>query len=364
MKKEFSKIAILICLFLSLIFVFINKKTEKIQPPKPENKLIQVEQQLEIENAAKQTKPKNPNLTVKSPKHLSYPQIANQIKDWKKEADDLVEIDTYGQTKNGKELYYIRINNSFNKTKKPVVLITACIHGNEPLATGITLNYIGYLLDGYGKNKQITELVDSRDLYFIPVVSPESYPNSRTVGDIDPNRDFPTPKNNEHQSIPAIMALREFYWKIKPAAILSGHTFGRLFMTPYGDNYGKSPHESDFNRIVGKMAEMANYKKIHCAELYAQPIDGTEVDWFYRNGSIAICAEYGTHQNIPSHSEIKDEFMRVRDALNYFVMEAPNTTVKVTDEGIDFSKNTGISRKYSRSRNGELIPIAPYQTQD
>jgi murein tripeptide amidase MpaA len=286
------------------------------------------------------------------------------LKKWKEEAKDLTEIDTYGQTKNGKDLYYIRINNKFSNAKKPVILMTAAIHGNEPLSTSITMAYIGFLLDSYGKSKEITDLMNTRDLYFIPVISPESYPDSRTVGEVDPNRDFPTPKNSEHQSIPIIMALREFYWKIKPSAVISGHTYGRIFMTPYGDNHANTPHEADYNRIVGRMSEIANYKKIHCVDLYTKPIDGSEVDWFYRNGSIAVCAEYGTHQNIPTLDEIKSEFFRVKDAITYFITESPNVVVKVTDEGIDFSKNTGISRKYSRLPNGDLIPAGPYQNPD
>ena len=360
MKKEI----IILCAFSISLFSAYTLKTKQPETKKPEHKIEQVEEILKNTEAAKKIAPEPATVSVKIPPFLTYAQTVSQLKQWQTEASDLLEIDTYGQTKSGKDLYYIRINNRFDKTKKPVVLITAAIHGNEPWSSSITMAYIGNIIDQYAKNKKITEMVNSRDLYFIPIISPESYPFSRTVGNIDPNRDFPTQKNNEHQSIPEIMALREFFFKINPAAVVSGHTYGRIFMTPYGDTHKKSPHEADYNRIVGRMAEMANYKKIHCAELYSKPIDGSEVDWFYRNGAIAICAEYGTHQNKPTFDEIKSEYLRVKDALDHFINEAPNVSVKVADEGVDFSKNTGISRKYARLPNGDLIPVGPYQNPD
>lgn len=360
MKKDFSKFIVISFLTISIFFSYIFK-CKTIAASKSEEKVEKIIEKIE---SVKKNSPESSEISVKLPSHLSYLQTIAQIKKWKEEAPDLTEVGTYGQTKKTVDLYYIRVNNNLDKSPKPVVLITACIHGNEPLASGVTMAYIGNLIDQYGKDKKITDMINTRDLYFIPVVSPDSYPNNRHVDGVDPNRDFPSPKTPEHQSTPTVNALRDFYWKIKPSAVISGHTYGRLFMTPYGDNYKKTPHEADFSRIVGKMASLADYKKIHCAELYNKPIDGSEVDWFYRNGSIAICAEYGTHQHKPTLEEIKKEFNRVKDALDLFVVEAPIVKVTVVDEGIDFSKNTGIARNYLRLPNGDLSPAGPYQNYD
>jgi hypothetical protein len=365
MKKDFSKFIIISFLTISIIFSYILKcKTITVSQSEAEIKKAEIEKVEEIIEKNESVKKISPEISIKLPSHLSYPQTIAQIKKWKEEAPDLTEVGTYGQTKKNVDLYYIRVHNTLDKSPKPVVLITACIHGNEPLASGVTMAYVGNLIDQYGKDKKITDIINTRDLYFIPVVSPDSYTTSRYVDGVDPNRDFPTPKTPEHQSTPTVNALRDFYWKIKPSAVVSGHTYGRLFMTPYGDSYKKTPHEVDFSRIVGKMASLADYKKIHCAELYNKPIDGSEVDWFYRNGSIAICAEYGTHQHKPTLEEIKKEFNRVKDALDLFVVEAPIVKVTVVDEGIDFSKNTGIARNYLRLPNGDLFPAGPYQNYD
>lgn len=357
MKKDLSKLAITILLSISLVAAYSYKSL-----PNPDIKVEPKPEKLE-QNVPKTTpekeKQKTFQITVKTPEFLSYPQTIEQIKKWKDEAKEIVKVEKYGKTKKETDLYYLRINTNENKVK-PVVLLTSCIHGNEPWATGIMMAYVGNLLDQYGKNKEITELVDNRDIYFVPVVSPDSYPNSRNVDGVDPNRDFSSPKNPNHKSTPSVAALIDLYWKIRPSAVVSGHTFGRLFLTPFGDSYEKSEHEKDYARIVGRMTEMTGYKRIHASELYSRPISGTEVDWFYRNGSIPIVIEFGTHQHKPRFEEILSEYKRTKDAITYFITEAPNIVVTVSDEEIDFSKNTGIARSYRKSANGELIPAGQH----
>lgn len=356
MKNDFSKLLLVGILSLALVFTF-NLKIKSYPEPKftpvPEKTAPEPKPELPKE-------PSSPKISNPIPQHLSYPQTVEQLKNWNKEAPDLTEVSTYGQSKKGTDLFYIRINNKLDKKTKPVLLITACIHGNETWSAGITMGYIGNLLKNYTNDPKIKELVNSRDIYFIPVVSPDSYTLQRFVDGVDPNRDFPTPKNKAHQSTTSVAALREFYWKIKPHAVLSGHTYGRLFLIPYGDQYGKNPNQSDYDAIVGKMAKMANYKMIHCSELYKSPIDGTEVDWFYRNGSFAAVIEYGTHQHKPSLKEIKDELQRTQDAITYFIEKTPDIKIITNDDEIDFTQNTGIAKEYHRNSDGTLKSINPH----
>jgi len=354
MQKSMIKITIILLLSIGLV-VSYNFKSIPKTAIEDEPVIKEIKKDLQKE----EQKTKTFNISVKTPEFLTYPQTVEQLKKWQIETKELTSVGIYGKSKKGADLYYIRVNSDEKKTK-PVVLMTSCIHGNEPWAAGITMAYIGNLLDQYGKNKEVTDLVDSRDLYFIPVVSPDSYPFSRNVDGIDPNRDFPSKKFPDHKSSPSVAALTDFYWKIRPSAVISGHTFGKLLLIPYGENNEKSPHEKDYTRIVGRMAEMTGYKKIHCAELYNKPINGTEVDWFYKNGSMTVVIEFGTHQHKPSFDEIISEYKKTKDAISLFIKEAPIVTITVAEEEIDFSKNTGIAHSYRKSANGELIPTSQY----
>ena len=265
-----------------------------------------------------------PKITTQVPGWLNNDQTVSQLKTWHQEAPDLTEVGVYGKSSNGKDVHYIKIEADHgNDEIKPIVLITACIHGNEPLSASTVMGYIGTMLGQYGKDDTVTKLVDSRILYFVPIVSPDSYPRSRRVDGVDPNRNFPTDSNPTKKSVPPVEALKKFFNRIKPHAVISGHTYGRVYLTPWGSKTRACPHNSQFQDIVGTMGKLSQYRVQRACELYGRPIYGTEVDWYYKNGAISIVMEFGTHQRIPSQSDIESEFNRTYKAVLHFIDRAP-----------------------------------------
>lgn len=308
------------------------------------------------------------HISTPIPPYLNYEQTVDQLKKWNQEATDLTEVGTYGKSSSGKDIAYMRIlNKRIYWAEKPRVLITACIHGNEPLASSNMMAVIGTLLDKYGKDQSITELIDSRDIYFIPVVSPDSYPNSRHVNGVDPNRDFPSPKSPNKQSVVPVQSLRDFFLKINPNAVISGHTHGRLCLVPWGDQMVDSPHAADYKRVVGKMADIMGYRYIRACDMYqfygsaraevsshySVPIFGSELDWYYRNngkshnqggkkiihGSMAIVMEMGSHQRIPTRDDIINEFQKTNQGVIHFIKEAPVVEIYWDESGKAVNKD-------------------------
>lgn len=293
-------------------------------------------------------KPTISNITVKTPSHLTYSEIVVQAEKWEQESPELTEVGFYGKTKKNTDICYIRICNKTEKKDRPKVLITGCIHGNEPLSTACVMAYVGNLLDGYGKNKQITELIESRDIFFVPVISPDSYPHSRYVDGVDPNRDFPGPSRPSHKSTPSVQALQNLFLKIKPNSVISGHTFGQVFLIPFGDTKEICENEDDYQYIANKMAKMCNYKIKRICNLYRRPIHGTETDWYYRNGAFSLVIEFGTHQKIPTRKEIESEYQRTWDSMLFFIKESPIVKIKTSnDDYFDYSGNTGVIDRYA-----------------
>lgn len=274
------------------------------------------------------------------PSYLNYKKTVAKMKEWAREAPELSEVFSYGKSSDGEELYCIKLSNKrVGKTaERPRVLITACIHGNEPLAASTVMWYIGAMLDQYGKENEFTALMDSREVYFVPVVSPDSYPNSRFVDGVDPNRNFPTASNPGVKSAPPVAALQELFMSVKPAAVISGHTWGRVYLVPPGDRMENSPRHEDYERVVGKMAKLSGYRWMRACDMYKKngglnnppvktiagvPIYGSEVDWYERHGSFSVVMEFGTHQRVPSDQDIRVEFEHTFRAFLHFLREAP-----------------------------------------
>ena len=284
-----------------------------------------------------------------------------QLNTWNTEAPDLTEIGVVGKSTRGQDIQYIRVTNensdlAFDQSPtvagqwhlqpKPKVMITACIHGNEPHATSTVMAYIGSMLAAYGKDEAITKLIDDREIYFIPVVSPDSYPNSRHVDGVDPNRDF-----TNLRSAP-VKAIQKFFEQHKFHAAWSGHTWGRVFLMPWGDKMEPCPDDAEYKRVMDETAKMCEYRLLRACELYTTsglnnppirygapgwgrwgsntPIYGAELDWYYRHGAFAVVCEYGTHQRIPSDEDTKGEFNRTFKGFLNFVEKAPMVKLKLT----------------------------------
>lgn len=296
-----------------------------------------------------------PNISTTTPSFLEYKDIVSQLKTWNQEAPDLTTVSTYGKTKQNQDLFYIRIFNKIENKKCPKVLITGCIHGNEPWSTAEVMAYAGNLLGEYGKNKEVTDIVNSRDIYIVPVISPDSYPFSRYVDKVDPNRDFPGPNRPTHSSTPSVKAIQDLFEQIKPNAVLAGHTYGRIYLTPYGDKRNLCPNQEDFTRIVGKMAQMSDYKIDRACNLYGKPILGSEVDWYYRNGAFAIVMEIGTHQEKPTKDQIASEFIRTWESVKHFLKEAPLVEIKPNNLMMcSFLTKRDIVGKHLRQQTNDL----------
>lgn len=324
-------IANLIAFDVALIAVLYNKTDEPVQVQKE----VAVKPVEEIKPIVAEIS--SPHLN----RYLNYNQTVAQIKKWSQEAPGLAETGIYGRSTKGTELYYIRIRNKAVKHLCPKVMITACIHGNEPWSASLEMRYISELLSQYSVNENIRKLVDSRDIIFVPVVSPDSYPHSRKVDGVDPNRNFST---DSSKTVAPVRAIQNLHQEFKPLAVMSMHTWGRVYLMPYGDQMVNCPHHDDFVKVASQMAKMSGYRYMRTCDLYKEngglnnppisrrtdeelqawmPIFGTEIDWYYDQGAFPLVMEVGTHQSIPSEANIDGEFKRTWEAFLFFCEESP-----------------------------------------
>jgi hypothetical protein len=294
------KIKIFIILFFGLlIFYFYPTKDIKEEPKTPQS----------------------PNIKNTIFGYQEYDEIIKTFKEWENICPDLIDIDSYGKTSLNSDIYFLKISNEYNPSDK-IVLITSCIHGNEPLSTSTLMCFIANLINDYGKSEEITDLINTRTIYFVPVVSPDSYPYKRHVDGVDPNRNF------SKNSVLPIDNLKKLFLEIKPKSVLSGHTYGRVFLIPWGDNTNKNPNHEDYKKIVSKMCEYSKYKYQRACEMYNKPIFGTEIDWYHRNGAFSIVMEFGNHQKKPSLDESKKEFEMTQEDILFFIKESTEIKIK------------------------------------
>ena len=86
---------------------------------------------------------------------------------------DLVNVFSIGESVLGKDIWCIRITNEKNTKSKSSCLIDGCIHGGEWEAGESCLYLAEYLLINFDSNETITNILNSSEVYIVPLVNPD-----------------------------------------------------------------------------------------------------------------------------------------------------------------------------------------------
>lgn len=105
--------------------------------------------------------------------YYSYDMVVSALQKLHQTYPQLTKLVTVGKSEEGRGIYCMIINNpkTGNELEKPGIYVDGNIHGNEIQAGEVCLYLLDYLLDNYGKNKEITQLVDQKAFYVLPVVN-------------------------------------------------------------------------------------------------------------------------------------------------------------------------------------------------
>ena len=105
---------------------------------------------------------------------------------------DLVKVFSIGKSVLGKDIWCIMITNEKNDTRKSSCLIDGCIHGNEWEGGEACLYLTEYLLINFDVNETITHILNSSEVYIVPLVNPDARQDDYRYNEngIDLNRNF------------------------------------------------------------------------------------------------------------------------------------------------------------------------------
>lgn len=239
-------------------------------------------------------------------KYRKFADVERDLNSMAANFKDLTTLETYGTTKEGRKLYALKVSSNKSGAPRPQIMVTAATHGDELVTVEVLFSLMNELLSGYGKDSRLTKLIDGRDIYFIPVVSPDSFEaRERYVQGQDPNRSFPWPENSANKTVDCIQAIMDFSNSHKLAGSLDFHAYGKLVMFPWGYT-NKAPDSKDevvFSDLVRGMARENQYTagQISTTIYIAK---GSSADYFYwKKNTQAIAVEL-TDEKVPPYSSI------------------------------------------------------------
>jgi carboxypeptidase T len=231
---------------------------------------------------------------------------------------------TIKTTWEGRYLWAMKVSDYpwLEEPEEPDVLYLGCHHGNEKISVEVPMYFLNYLVDNYGVNATVTELVDTREIWIVPMVNPDGHvwdtrKNRRDNGDgtygVDLNRNYDyewgttgtstNPSSNvycgpEPFSEPETQLVRDLALAHEFVAAISYHSYGEMVLYPWGYSFDVQPPDEELLRkIAERMAEYNGY-------VYGQSSDpsigmydasGDTCDWLYGvRDTFAYTIELGT----------------------------------------------------------------------
>jgi hypothetical protein len=135
--------------------------------------------------------------------YYSYDMVVESLQKLHKAFPRLTRLDLVGRSEEGRGIYCMTVNNpeTGEEGDKPGVYVDGNIHGNEIQASEVALYLLNYILAKYGKNDEITRLVDKNVFYVVPVVNVDG--RYHFLEDASPagNRGLRRPHDDDHDGL-------------------------------------------------------------------------------------------------------------------------------------------------------------------
>ena len=213
----------------------------------------------------------------------TYSQYVAKLNYWATTYPNLCTLQNIGNTPNGRALYVLKISdNASTDEDEPEFLYTSSMHGDEITGYPTMLRLIDHLLSGYGSNTEITNIVNTTEIFICPLANPDgSYKtagnnvmNSSTANTatrsnaagIDLNRNYPDAIDGLHpdDAIYQTETLAFMAFEKNRNFVLSANYHGGVEIvnfpwdtsnTPGTSQFSYHPHDNYFKFISKEYAQ-------------------------------------------------------------------------------------------------------------
>ncbi|GAB4282112.1 MAG: hypothetical protein Kow0029_27520 [Candidatus Rifleibacteriota bacterium] len=300
----------------------------------------------------------------KNEKYYTYFTATEQLKNWSEKYSSICHMESIGKSCEGRDIWALKVSDNPEKDEaEPAALIMGLHHSREWPSVEVPMATIKKLLEEYSVDPAIKKLVDSREIWFVPIVNPDGLiysqeksrywrKNRRHNADgsygVDPNRNYGYQWGNVGASNypgsdtyhgtgpfsePETCAIRDLAIREKFQASISFHTYSELILYPFGYGYNiPNPDEKIFVKMASDMSKFNHYTPQNSAELY--PAMGDCDDYLYGDRKMLsftfeLCSTF-----IPSPSQI-DNFNSLNVPAVIYLIDKAGTYGLVTPSGSD-----------------------------
>jgi len=186
----------------------------------------------------------------------------------------IVKLEVIGHSLQGREIIALKVTRNANQLPdgaRPDVFYMATIHAREWISTEVNRRILHHFVDNYGTDPEVTNLVNTRELWFVPVANPDGYEHTFdverlwrknlrdnngdgqiTIGDgVDSNRNYEEKWNYDNEgssavtsaddyrglsaaSEPETVAIQNLLQRLRYRFMVTYHSYGQLLLYMWG----------------------------------------------------------------------------------------------------------------------------------
>ena len=262
-------------------------------------------------------------------------QIGQKLQAAASKYPQIMRLFSIGKSVKGKDLWVMKISdNPAMDEVEPEFKYISSMHGDEITGRELTVSLIEEIGQKYGRDPEITNLVNNTEIFIMPSMNPDGSDMKRRANAnyVDLNRNFPdmtrdtqsTPNGRqvENQAVMAFQASRQFS--------LSANFHGGTIVAnyPWDSKYDLHPLNDLVKELSVEYAELN--PEMRNSDEFPQGVTngaawyvvrGGMQDWSYVwHNDLQITVEL-SHQKWPSYSEIPNFYRNNRDSMVYFMKQ-------------------------------------------
>lgn len=246
---------------------------------------------------------------------------------------EICHVESLGKTFEQRDIWGLRIGSHPENKDLPRVLLFGLVHAREWISAELPHHAIRSLVAGYGQDEELTELIDSRIIWVIPVTNPDGLEYAQTnysmwrknrnkvvaMGTgVDVNRNFEVGfgtgssgwgnsdvyrgphagSEAETQSLLALMERERF------SVSLSFHSYSELILYPWGYTDQDPPHKDIMSAHGQAMKNFNGYRHGSVAQILYSAGGATDDTFFTKYGCWSWTFELA-RQFVPPETQIE-----------------------------------------------------------
>lgn len=274
--------------------------------------------------------------------YYTYEEISQQLDEIHDEYPDLVGPKfSIGTSQEGLQIWGIKLSDyPTSNEPEPEILYTGLHHSREPMSYMNLFYYMYWLCENYLDNELARNILDNRELFFIPAVNPDGLVFNQQISPngggmqrknrlescanendydqwdgVDLNRNYSyywgydnigsssdgclqTFRGQYAFSEPETQAVRDFVQMRNFTIALNYHSYSNLLIHPFGWEPNTYPPDDDLEIFIEFGSDMTQYNGYLMGtgmETVGYTVNGEACDWMYgEEGIIAFTPEIGS----------------------------------------------------------------------